>query len=357
LVVDDPSLAVEIAPSHPTGLRLRNPVMIASGTFGWDGYGRALVGQDLRGQIIHPVAGGPQLPLPEVPGVTGRVDFQRLGAVVAKTVTMKPKEGNLEPRWYPKNWRNAQLAGEDIYLNSIGLTNPGIRTILAEHAPYWVNWNIPVILSLAGESTEEFGEMAAMADGTPGVVGIELNLSCPNVDNGAAFSHSSDIASKTVRRVKDSTFLPVIAKLSPNVPDIVSIAKAVEGAGADAITLANTVPAMVINIDSRRPVLGGITGGISGPALRPINLVLVFKASQAVDIPIIGVGGVFKYQDALEYLFAGATAVQLGSANLADFWAPLYVLDGLQAYMGEHNIKDISELVGAAWKVDTRSGA
>ena len=353
MAADDPSLAVDLAPCHPAGLRLRNPVMIASGTFGWDGYGRALVGQDLRGQIIHPVSTGPQIPLPESPDKTGSIDFERLGAVVAKTVTMKPREGNPEPRWHPKSWRNAQLAGEDIYLNSIGLTNPGIRNILTEHAPYWVHWNTPVVLSLAGETVEEFGVMAAMADSTPGIAGIELNLSCPNVDNGAAFSHSAQMASETVRLVKDSTSFPVLAKLSPNVPDIVSIAKAVEDAGADAITLTNTVPAMAIDLDSRRPILGGITGGISGPALRPIALVLVYKTSQAVNIPVVGVGGVFKYTDALEFIFAGATAVQVGSANLADFWAPLSVLDGLQAYMDEHGIEHISEIIGAAWNIDS----
>ncbi len=346
---DRSSLAVDLAPSHPAGLKLRNPVMIASGTFGWDGYGRALVGQDIRGQIIHPVSKGSQLPLVETPEETGRINFERLGAVVAKTVTMKPREGNPEPRWHPQSWRKAKEAGEDIYLNSIGLTNPGIHNILSQHAPYWVHWDVPVILSLAGETVQEFGTMATMADGTPGIEGIELNLSCPNVDNGAVYSHSPELAAETVQKVKDSTSFPVIAKLSPNVPDIVPIAKAVEGAGADAITLVNTVPAMAINLDSRRPILGGITGGISGPALKPIALALVYKASQAVDIPVIGVGGVFEAADALEYLYAGATAVQVGSANLADFWSPLMVLDGLHAYVGEHGIGHISELIGAAW--------
>ena len=346
---EESSLAVDLAPSHPAGLKLRNPVMIASGTFGWDGYGRALVGQDLRGQIVHPVSRGRQLPLVEPPEESGRIDFERLGAVVAKTVTMKPREGNPEPRWHPQSWRRAKEAGEDIYLNSIGLTNPGIENVLTQHAPYWERWDVPVILSMAGETVQEFGDMASMADETPGIVGLELNLSCPNVDNGAVYSHSAELAAETVQKVKGSTSFPVIAKLSPNVPDIVPIARAVEGAGADAITLVNTVPAMVINMDTRRPILGGITGGISGPALKPIALALVYKASQAVSVPVIGVGGVFKSDDALEFLYAGATAVQVGSANLADFWAPLAVLDGLYAYVGEHGIGHISELVGAAW--------
>lgn len=340
-------LSTELAPQHPVGLKLANPIMIASGTFGWDGYGRGLLGEDLDGQVIHPVARGSQLPLPEIPGTIGRVDFRRLGAVVAKTVTMHSRQGNPEPRWFPQSWRRAQEIGESIYLNSIGLTNPGISSALEEKAPTWVGWKLPVILSIAGESIEEFGVMADMADGTPGVAALELNLSCPNVENGSSFSHTPDVAAETVGRVKRSTSLPVIPKLSPNVPDIVPIAKAVVGAGADAITIANTMPAMGIDVDTRSPVLGGITGGVSGPALHPIVVALVYRAAQAVDVPIIGVGGVFSTKDALEFMMAGATAVQVGSANLADFWAPLEVLDGIQAYLGEQGISNISEIIGA----------
>ena len=320
--------------------------MIASGTFGWDGYGRGLIGTELEGQVVHPVARGPQLALPE-PSVAGLpADFQRLGGIVAKTVTMKPREGNPNPRWFPESWP----AGESIYLNSIGLTNPGIGAALAEKAPLWLEWRVPVVLSIAGETVEEFGTMAGMADGTPGVVALELNLSCPNVDNGAWFSHSSEIAGETVERVKAATSLPVISKLSPNVPDIVPIAESVVRAGADAITICNTMPAMAIDLEGRRPVLGAATGGISGPALHPIALALVFRAAQAVDVPIIGVGGVVTAMDALALIVAGATAVQVGSANLADFWSPLAVLDGLQAYLGEHGISDVGDLVGTSWK-------
>ena len=320
--------------------------MIASGTFGWDGYGRGLIGTELEGQVVHPVARGPQLALPE-PSVAGLpADFQRLGGIVAKTVTMKPREGNPNPRWFPESWP----AGESIYLNSIGLTNPGIGAALAEKAPLWLEWRVPVVLSIAGETVEEFGTMAGMADGTPGVVALELNLSCPNVDNGAWFSHSSEIAGETVERVKAATSLPVISKLSPNVPDIVPIAESVVRAGADAITICNTMPAMAIDLEGRRPVLGAATGGISGPALHPIALALVFRAAQAVDVPIIGVGGVVTAMDALALIVAGATAVQVGSANLADFWSPLAVLDGLQAYLGEHGISDVGDLVGTSLK-------
>ena len=327
---NEPKMLTEIAKRHPPGLKLANPVMIASGTFGWDGYGKGLLEEGI--------------PLSEA------VDFQRLGAVIAKTVTMRPKEGHPEPRWFPSSWSRSREAGECIYLNSIGLANPGIKSALEEKAPLWAGWRVPVVLSIAGETVEEFGSMAAMVEGTPGIVALELNLSCPNIENGAHFSHSPEIAGETVGRVKCATSLPIIPKLSPNVPDILPIVESVAHAGADAITLTNTIPAMTIDVDARKPVLGGISGGISGPALRPVAVALVYQAAQTVDVPIIGVGGIFTARDALEFIMAGATAVQIGTACLTDFRAPLEVLDGLRAYMGEHGIADISELVGAAWK-------
>ena len=325
---EEANLSSQLAPAHPVGLKVANPVMIASGTFGYDGYGKGLL------ENGRPLSDG--------------VDFQLLGAVVAKTVTMRAREGNPEPRWFPASWRQAHEAGECIYLNSIGLANPGIRAALREKAPVWATWHVPVIFSIAGETVREFGYMAAMADDVPGIAAIELNLSCPNVENGSYFSHSSMIAAETVETVKGSTSLPVIPKLSPNVPDIVPIVKAVAQAGADAITLTNTIPAIAIDIEAKKPVLGGVTGGISGPALRPVGVGLVYHAAQAVNVPIIGVGGIFTARDALEYIMAGASAVQIGTANLADFRKPLEVLDGLRAYMGEHGVADIAELVGAA---------
>ena len=251
-----PRLSTEIASRHPIGLRLANPVMIASGTFGWDGYGKGL----LEGT-------------PDSPGL---VDFQRLGAVVAKTVTMRPLEGNPEPRWHPTSWRRARDAGECIYLNSIGLANPGIESALEHMAPQWSSWKVPVVLSISGRTVKEFGSMAVMADGVAGVAALELNLSCPNIENGAQFSHSPEMAADTVREVKANTSLPVIPKLGPNVPDIAPIVEAVVSAGADAITLTNTIPAMAIDVETRKPVLGGITGGISGPGLRPVAVALVY---------------------------------------------------------------------------------
>ena len=325
-----PDLSVQLAPRAPAGLRLANPVMIASGTFGWDGYGRGLV--------------------PEGDQAAGIGDFQGLGAVVAKTVTMAPREGNPEPRWHPASWREARETGESIYLNSIGLTNPGIRAALEELAPQWATWNVPVILSLAGETPGEFAQMAAMADGTPGIAALELNLSCPNIDGGSHFSHSPEVSGETVARVVASTAFPVLAKLSPNVPDIVPIALAVEEAGASAITLTNTLPAMAIDVEARRPLLGGITGGISGPGLKPVALAMVYRASQAVDVPIIGVGGILNASDALEFIMAGAMAVQVGSANLMGFQAPLRVLDGIREHMAGHDVGTITDLQGAAWK-------
>ena len=320
-------LSVEIAPKHSGGLRISNPVMIASGTFGYDGYGRGLVDQ---------------APLPS------HMDFQRLGAVVAKTVTMKSRTGNPEPRWWPASYRQALEQGDTVFLNSVGLTNPGIHAALEEMAPVWADWEVPVIFSLAGESVHEFGVMAAMAEGVRGIAAIELNLSCPNVDNGAHFSHSSELAGATVARVKDSTRMPVLAKLSPNVPDISPIAESVAEAGADAVVLTNTIPAMTIDVATQRPILGGVTGGLSGPALRPVAVALVYRATQAVDIPVIGVGGIFTARDALEFILAGATAVQVGSANLAGLHHPVSILEDLKSHLESGEIAGIEQLIGAA---------
>ena len=320
-------LSVEIAPKHPVGLRIPNPVMIASGTFGYDGYGRGLVDQ---------------APLPS------HLDFQRLGAVVAKTVTMEPRTGNPEPRWWPTSYRRALEQGELVFLNSVGLTNPGIHAALEEMAPVWAGWQTSVIFSLSGESVHEFGVMAAMADGITGIAAIELNLSCPNVDNGAHFSHSPELARATVARVKDSTGMPVLAKLSPNVPDISPIAEAVADAGADAVVLTNTIPAMTIDVESKQPILGGVTGGLSGPALRPVAVALVYRASQAVDIPIVGVGGIFTARDALEFIVAGATAVQVGSANLAGLHHPVSILEDLKSHLENAEIACVGQLIGSS---------
>ena len=318
-------LSVDLAPQHPRHLKLSNPVMIASGTFGYDGYGR---------------------------GLTPEMDLSRLGAVIPKTVTRQPREGNPEPRWYPDSFRVARESGEPVLLNAIGLTNPGIEAALSDLAPQWAEWDATVLLSLSADSVDQFGEMAKLTRGVGGFAAIELNLSCPNVEQGDLFSYSAKATFQAVNAVKDYAQTPVLVKLAPNVPDITPIARAAVEAGADALTISNTIPAMTIDVETRRPALGNVTGGLSGPGLHPVAVALVYRTAQAlkkegVGVPIIGVGGIFTAKDALEFILAGATAVQVGSANLADLWAPFKILEDMQIYLGERGITDIKELIGA----------
>ena len=317
----EPDLSVDLAPRHPDHLWLNNPIMIASGTFGYDGYGR---------------------------GITEDMDLGALGAVIPKTVTRAPREGNPEPRWHPASYREALAAGDQLFLNSIGLTNPGIEGALGDLAPRWDHWDATVLLSIAADSVGQFAEMAAMTQGVPGFRAIELNLSCPNVENGSLFGHSPELTYDAVAAVKSNTGLPVLAKLAPNVPDITRIARKAEAAGADALTICNTIPAMRIDTGTQRPVLGNITGGLSGMGLRPVSLYLVYQTAQTVDIPIIGVGGIFEAEHALEYIMAGATAVQIGSANLVDPATPWQVLKGFRRYMTDSKIVGLAEIKGAA---------
>ena len=300
-------LSVDLAPQNPHHLYLNNPIMIASGTLGYDGYGR---------------------------GLTPEMDLARLGAVIPKTVTWQPREGNPEPRWYPESFRLGLESGEAILLNSIGLANPGIEGDLGTLTSEWQRWpkgGATIFLSLSAESPIQFGEMANMAREVSGFQAFELNLSCPNIESGALFGHSAALTSQAVTAVKAVTSLPVLVKLAPNVPDITKIAVAAVEAGADALTISNTLPAMKIDLKTRQPVLGNITGGLSGHGLRAVSLALVYQASRVVDVPIIGVGGIFSGDHALEYILAGATAVQIGSANLADLWSPFRILDELTA--------------------------
>ena len=299
-------LSVDLAPSNPHHLRLANPVMIASGTFGYDGYGR---------------------------GITDAMDLGQLGAVVPKTVTWQPLEGNPEPRWHPQSYREGWDAGDLLFLNSIGLTNPGIETALRDVTPGWSRWNATILLSFSSDSVEQFGQMAAMAHQATGFQGIELNLSCPNLEDQSLFSHSASLTAQAVAAVRSNTDLPLLAKLAPNVPNITEIARAAVDAGADALTICNTIPAMRIDTQSRNPVLGNITGGLSGPGLRPISLALVYQVSNEVNVPIIGVGGIFSGEDAAEYILAGASAVQIGSANLVGLSAPWRILSELQEWL------------------------
>ncbi len=314
-------LTVNLAPKRPNAGLLSNPVMIASGTFGYDGYGR---------------------------GLPADAPLASLGAVLPKTFTRHPREGNPEPRWFPASFREGLAAGETTLLNSIGLTNPGIKAAMSDLAPRWADTDANFVMSMSADSPEQWAEMTAFTVGVPGFSAIELNLSCPNVGDGAMFSHHPRLTEAAVAGVRRQTDLPLWAKLSPNVPDIAEIAHAAVSAGADALTISNTVPALHIDVDTGKPTLGTGYGGLSGPALRPIAMALVHKAAQAVDVPIIGVGGVMTGRHAAEYLLAGASAVQVGSANLADLYAPFRILAELEALLDQWEVASVSDIVGKA---------
>lgn len=315
------NLSVDLAPGRKPGLLLNNPVLIASGAFGYDGYGS---------------------------GIDGDAPLAALGAVLPKTFTRHAKRGNPEPRWFPASFREGLAVGETTLLNSIGLTNPGIEAAMNDLAPRWATMDANIVMSMAGDSSEQWEEMSAMTRGVEGFSAIELNLSCPNVDDGAMFSHHPLLTEAAVAGVRRQTDRPIWAKLSPNVPDITEIAHAAVDAGADALTISNTVPAMRIDVATGRATLGTGYGGLSGPALRPIAVALVHRAAQAVDVPIIGVGGVMTGRDAAEFLMAGATAVQIGSANLADLNAPFRILAELKALLATWEIDAVSKIIGTA---------
>jgi len=303
------NLSVELLPGHKRGLSLSNPVMTASGTFA-NGLEYARV-----------------------------FDIQRLGAIVSKAITLKPRRGNAQPRIIES------AAG---MLNSIGLQNIGIDAILHDVAPIWATWRVPVIANIAGESVAHYVELARRLDGVSGVSGIEMNISCPNVESGLDFGVDPKAAAEVTLAVRRQTDLPLLVKLSPNVTDIVTIAAAVADAGADALTLINTFPAMRIDIDARRPALGWGSGGLSGPALKPIALRMVYEVAKSLDIPLVGCGGIMCGEDAAEFLMAGATAVQVGTATFLNPHAPLDVIDGLEDLMRRKQIEDVREIVGAA---------
>lgn len=304
------NLSVELAPHNKRGLQLKNPVMTASGTAG---YGMEYA---------------------------ELVDIERLGAIVSKAITLKPRCGNPQIRL-------AETASG--LLNSIGLQNIGVDALIREKAPVWATWDVPVIVNIAGESIAEYGELVRKLEGVTGISGIEVNISCPNVAmGGMEFGKNPEIAAEVTEAVKSGTNLPVIIKLTPNVTDITEIARAVVEAGADAISLINTLTGMAIDVSNRKPFLGSITGGLSGPAIKPIALYMVYQVSQAVDVPIIGCGGIAFADDALEFIMAGASAVQMGTATMVNPNAPLEVVEGLERFMEREGISDIAELIGAA---------
>ncbi len=303
------NLSVQLAFKRQYGLLLANPVMTASGTFG---YGT---------EYAH------------------LFDIQRLGAIVCKGTTLEPREGNPQPRL-------AETACG--LLNSIGLQNIGVKTLIEEKAPLWASWQVPVIVNIAGETIDDYAQLAAELDGIAGISGIEVNISCPNVKSGGAeFGANPESAAAVTEAVRAATALPVIVKLTPNTNDIVKVAIAVAEAGADAVSLINTLKGMAIDISRRRPLLGNVTGGLSGPAIKPVALYVVYEVAGAVELPVIGCGGITTASDAIEFIVAGASAVQVGTASFINPRAPFDVLEGIEQFMEKEGVKDITELIGA----------
>lgn len=305
-------LSIQLAPRNKHGLLLANPVMTASGTFG---YGTEY------SQLF---------------------DIQKLGAIVCKGTTLEAREGNAQPRL---------VETASGLLNAIGLQNIGVKALIKEKAPVWADWRVPVIVNIAGESVDDYAQLAKELEGVSGVSGIEVNISCPNIKaGGAAFGANPDTAAKVTAAVRAATTLPVLVKLTPNTDDIVRVVTAVTEAGADAVSLINTLKGMAIDINNRRPVLGNITGGFSGPAIKPVALSMVYEVAGAVDVPVIGCGGITSASDAIEFIMAGASAVQVGSATFTNPRASLDVLEGIEQFMEKEGIKSLSEIIGAGRK-------
>lgn len=303
-------LAVELGAGHKGGLLLQNPVMTASGTFGY-GLEEARV-----------------------------FDIQRLGAIVCKTTTLRPRAGNPQPRI-------AETAAG--MLNSIGLQNIGLDALISDVAPVWARWRVPVVVSILGPTPAEYAEAAARLEGVAGVSGLELNISSPNAQRGGMeFGQEPEAAASVTGAVRRASSLPLIVKLTPNVTDIVAVARATVAAGADAVCLINTIQAMAIDVWNRRPVLASVFGGLSGPAIKPVALRMVWQVAGAVEVPVIGCGGIMSGLDAVEFLMAGASAVQVGTATFTNPRAPLDVLEGLEAFLREQAIEDVRDLIGAA---------
>jgi dihydroorotate dehydrogenase (NAD+) catalytic subunit len=288
-------------------LRLKNPILVASGTFG---YAREM---------------------------TAFVDCARLGGIVPKTITPTPRMGNPPPR-------TVETASG--LLNSIGLDNDGLDCFVEKHLDWLLGLGTAIVANIAGRTIPEFAAMAARLAERPGLAGIELNISCPNVSGGVDFGTNPERAAQVVREVRNACDLPVIAKLTPNVTSIVDVAQAVAAAGADAVTLVNTFQGMAVDWRKRRPVLGANLGGLSGPAIKPLALRAVYLVARAVDIPIIGVGGIASLDDVLEFLVTGASAVQIGTATFYDPDLAGRLVDELAAAVREQGCRHVSELVG-----------
>jgi dihydroorotate dehydrogenase (NAD+) catalytic subunit len=288
-------------------VKLRNPILVASGTFG---YGREMA---------------------------GAVDYSWLGGLIPKTITLHPRIGNAPPR---------SVETPCGMLNSIGLDNDGLEHFLAHHLPYLRTLPTAVIVNVAGKSAAEFAQLAERLSAEPGIAAIELNLSCPNVSGGLDFATDARITYEVVRQVCRVSRLPVWAKLTPNVTDIVPIARAAAEAGAEAISLVNTFVGMAVDWRKRRPVLGNVIGGLSGPAIKPLALRFVWQAARAVNIPVIGIGGISTLDDVMEFLIAGASAVQIGTANFFDPTVTMRIVDALPQALQTLGADSVRSIIG-----------
>lgn len=288
------------------GIKLKNPVLTSSGTFG---FGREYA---------------------------KFYDLSRLGGIVVKGLTLEPREGNKTPRI-------AETPSG--MLNSVGLQNPGVEYFIEEELPFLRGYDVAVIANIAGNTIEEYCMVAGRLGNC--VDGIELNISCPNVkEGGAAFGTKPESVYNITRKVKEQCKVPLIVKLSPNVTDIKEIAEAAQEGGADALSLINTILGMAIDINTRKPVLANNVGGLSGPAVKPVAVRMVWQAAQAVDIPIIGMGGISCWQDAVEFILAGADAVSIGTANFINPHSPMKILEGIENYLIKNQFSSIYELKG-----------
>jgi dihydroorotate dehydrogenase (NAD+) catalytic subunit len=296
-------------------LRLANPVLVASGTFG---YAREM---------------------------EGFVDLGRLGGILPKTITKEPRAGNAP-------WRTLETAAG--MLNSIGLDNDGIETFIEHHMPYLRGLGSAIIVSIAGRTYEEFVDMAARLNGVAGVAAIELNISCPNVSHGVDFGTDAAMCERVVAGARAACGLPIIAKLTPNVTDIAAIGRAAEAGGADAISLINTLLGMAVNWRRRKPMIGNGMAGLSGPAIKPVALRCVYQVARAVKTPLVGIGGIATIDDAMEFLVAGASAVQLGTVNFYNPTVSMKILDALPGALAESGATRVSDIVGTLTMNDER---
>ncbi len=288
-------------------LRIPNPILVASGTFG---YAREM---------------------------ENIVDLGRLGGILPKTVTVEPRPGNTP-------WRTVETTAG--LLNSIGLDNDGLEAFIAHHLPYLAKVPAPLIVSIAGRTIDEFESMAARLDQSEGADALELNISCPNVSGGVDFGTNPALCAELVSRVRAASRLPILAKLTPNVTSIAEIARAAAEGGADAVSVINTVLGMAVDWRKQRPMLGNVVGGLSGPAIKPIALRCVYQVAQAVDIPIVGIGGVATIDDVMEFLVTGASAVQIGTANYYDPTVSMRLIDQLPEALSSIGANAVSDIVG-----------